>query len=102
MINIPEHHFNILKNILKHYNYTFYIFGSRITNNAKPLSDIDLFYKEDIPEKIIISLENEFEESDLPYKVDLINYNSCDDDFKKIMDSNYVIVQKICNSTKNK
>jgi predicted nucleotidyltransferase len=95
MINIKDDHLNIVQTILKPYDYKFYVFGSRVTNHAKPLSDIDLFYKEDIPEKTLLLIEEEFEESDLPYKVDLINYYSCDDNFKKIMDSNNIILPKL-------
>ena len=43
----------------------------------------------------MVLLEEEFEESDLPYKVDLINYYSCDENFKKIMDSNNIILPKL-------
>lgn len=28
--------------------------------------------------------------ADLPYKVDLVNYNSCDEEFKKIIDKNCI------------
>ena len=41
MINMEKRHLEILKNILKNYNYTFYMFGSRITDRAKKLSDPD-------------------------------------------------------------
>ena len=70
------------------------MFGSRITDKVKEFSDLDLFYTEDIPEKIIMNIENELEESDLPYKVDIVNYNKCDKTFQKIMKSGYVKLQR--------
>jgi predicted nucleotidyltransferase len=93
MINIEPKHLQIIKTILSHYNYSFYVFGSRITQKAKRFSDIDLLYFENIPSDTLLKLEEEFEESDLPYKVDLVNYNQCDEDFKKIIGSNYVPLQ---------
>ncbi len=87
MINIKPRHLDIVMSILNKYDYKFYVFGSRVTDKAKEFSDLDLFYNEDIPEKIIMNIEDEFEESDLPYKVDIVNYNKCDKNFQKIMKS---------------
>jgi predicted nucleotidyltransferase len=76
MINIKPKHLDIVLGIIGKYNYNFYAFGSRITEKIKEFSDLDLFYTENIPEKIIIDIEDELEESDLPYKVDIIDYNN--------------------------
>jgi predicted nucleotidyltransferase len=84
-INISDKHLAIIKNILRKYNYSFYLFGSRITDKAKQFSDVDLFYTDDIPIKHLLQLEEEFENSDLPYKVDLVDYNKCDHEFQAIM-----------------
>jgi len=93
MINIEDRHLKILKSILAKYDYNFYVFGSRITDKAKKFSDLDLLYFDDIDDKIIAKLQEEFEESDLPYKVDLVNYNLCDESFKKIIGTNYVSIK---------
>ncbi|MFK7968494.1 MAG: nucleotidyltransferase domain-containing protein [Rickettsiaceae bacterium] len=94
MINIKPKHLEIVLSILGKYNYSFYVFGSRITDKIKEFSDLDLFYTEDIPEKIIMNIENEFEESDLPYKVDIVNYNKCDKIFQEIMKLGCVKLKK--------
>jgi predicted nucleotidyltransferase/ribosomal protein S18 acetylase RimI-like enzyme len=93
MINIDPRHLKIIKNILSKYDYTFYLFGSRLTYKAKAFSDIDLYYTEDIPATLLNKLEEDFEESDLPYKADLVDYNKCDEGFKKIMLQNYLCLQ---------
>ncbi|MBM4222973.1 MAG: nucleotidyltransferase domain-containing protein [Gammaproteobacteria bacterium] len=93
MIYMDDKHFNILKNIFEKYNYHFYAFGSRVLGNHKKYSDIDIFFCENIPQKIIYSLEEEFEESDLPFKVDLIDYQKCDADFQTIMTRSYIQIQ---------
>lgn len=94
ILNIEKRHLDIVNKILSKQKYNFFVFGSRITANAKRLSDLDLLYFEDIPEKVIGILEEEFEESDLPYKVDLVDYNSCDEEFKNRIAQNYIPFQK--------
>ena len=93
MINISEKHLAIIKSILEKYNYSFYLFGSRITNKIKRFSEVDLFYIVDIPAKDISQLEEEFENSDLPYKVDLVDYNKCDPEFQHIMKTANICIQ---------
>ena len=93
MINIEDRHLEVVKKILNKYDYSFFLFGSRITTKAKKFSDIDLLYFEHIPNNIILQLEEEFEESDLPYKVDLVNYHKCDFDFQQIIANQYICLQ---------
>lgn len=52
MINMQPKHLHILTSILFPYPYTFYMFGSRITSQAKMFSDVDMFYKEVIPNSV--------------------------------------------------
>lgn len=94
MINIKPKHLDIVLGILGKYKYDFFVFGSRITDKVKEFSDLDLFYKDDIPENIIMDIEDKFEESDLPYKVDIVNYNKCDEDFQRIMKSSCVKLKR--------
>lgn len=94
MINIKDPHLNIVKNVLQKYDFSFYVFGSRITDKAKEFSDLDLLYFDEIPDAVLINIINDFEESDLPYEVDLLDYNKFDDDFKKIIGKNYICIQK--------
>ena len=55
------------------------LFGSRAKGTAKPGSDIDLAIMNDgVTEEIILRLKQEFEESSLPYTVDVINYPALD------------------------
>jgi len=52
-----------------------YVFGSRAKGNFKPGSDIDLaIMNAGITDETIRSLKVDFEESALPYIVDIINY----------------------------
>ena len=93
-INIEARHLKILKEVLTNFNYNFYIFGSRITPKARKFSDLDLLYFEEIPLNVLLQLEEALEESDLPYKVDLVNYHKCDESFKKIIGKNYICIKE--------
>ena len=57
------------------------IFGSRAQNRHKQGSDIDLAIMNDgISAKTVREIQSEFEESSLPYRIDLINYPELEHD----------------------
>lgn len=90
MLNIEPKHLEIAQGILKKYPYDFYVFGSRVTGKAKKLSDLDLCYFASIPLKELLKLEDDFEESDLPYKVDLVDLNKCGKEFMALIKTDVV------------
>ncbi len=94
MLIIDEKHLKIVQDILKKYPYSFYAFGSRVNGKPKKLSDLDLYFTADIPYNIRDHLDADFEESDLPYKVDIINWNTCSDTFKKEISKNTICIQQ--------
>ena len=52
-----------------------HIFGSRAKGTHKPASDIDLaVINEGVNDRTILRIKADFEDSTLPYKVDLVNY----------------------------
>ena len=71
-----------------------YAFGSRYKNNNRKFSDFDIAI--DTGEKLSFEflniLKDAFEESDLPYRVDIIDYNNISDKFKKIVDGGNEII----------
>ena len=51
------------------------LFGSRAKGTFKKGSDIDLaIFTESLSEEIILKLKEDFEESSLPYRVDIVHY----------------------------
>lgn len=68
----------IIAILKKHPEITLvHLFGSRANGNFKPGSDIDIaLMNKGIPDKIISRLVSDFEESTLPYFVDVINYQT--------------------------
>ncbi len=67
------------------------MFGSRIKGTAKHYSDLDLVLLTEAPLTIRQQreLEEAFSDSDLPFKVDLIDWVSCCDNFKQIILTRY-------------
>lgn len=61
-----------------------WLFGSRSTGNAKPFSDIDLLVDVGHPMSLemMTKLSSAFDESTLPYKVDIADIHSISDGFK--------------------
>ena len=96
MICVSSDEFKIIINILKVYikKGKVYAFGSRYKNNNRKFSDLDIAI--DIGKKLsfefLTALKEAFEESDLPYRVDIIDYNNISDKFKKIVDNGNEII----------
>lgn len=92
-LHMEDRHLALIQNILAKYDYSFFAFGSRVKATHKRFSDLDLFFCEHIPNKALMQLETELEESDLPFKVDIVNYNNCEADFQKIILNDYACIQ---------
>jgi type I restriction enzyme S subunit len=69
--------------------------GSRVTGNARPYSDLDLMVVGNEP----LSLEKRaeiaeaFDESDLPFKVDIVDWARTDEGFREIVSKNKIILR---------
>lgn len=66
--------------------YQVFIFGSRVTGKGKKFSDYDvgIWGKKPVPSNTIILIEEAFEESDLPYKVDIVDFSLVSSNFRKV------------------
>jgi len=66
--------------------YQVFIFGSRVLGKAKKYSDYDvgIFGKKSVPATKMVLIEEALEESDLPYKVDVVDFSLVSADFKKV------------------
>lgn len=75
MIDITAKDLEIVKSILQKYvpQCEVRIFGSRINNTARIHSDLDLVIidKDIIPRETLFDLKDAFDESMLPYRVDI-------------------------------
>lgn len=70
-------------------------FGSRATRNAKPYSDLDLAIIGEQPVSIALlaALAHDFTESNLPFKVDLIDWATTGEEFRRIITRDHVVLQ---------
>ncbi len=84
--SIDQEDLEIVVNILKQAPIDFYAYGSRAKGTNKKFSDLDLCYKQNLSQEILYRLMDDFEESDLPFKVDLADYNKCTNQFKELID----------------
>ncbi|KPJ67872.1 MAG: DNA polymerase beta subunit [Coxiella sp. DG_40] len=98
MIDINSKHLEVVKSILaKHLpGYEIWAFGSRIDSTAKKYSDLDLVIITDIPVPLITiaSVKEAFSESNLPFKVDIIDWSITSENFRKIIKERYTVIQK--------
>jgi predicted nucleotidyltransferase len=72
VLQITPSDYHILQSILSKYPYCFYAYGSRAKGTAYKFSDLDICYQEDIPADIVCQIEEELEESDLPFMIELV------------------------------
>jgi type I restriction enzyme S subunit len=71
-------------------------FGSRVTGSAESTSDLDLAVIGEgrLDRRSKMLLREAFEESNLPFRVDVLDYNAISADFRTIVDEQYEVVQK--------
>ena len=98
MIDIQDKHFAILQQILHAYipNIPVWVFGSRIKGTAKPYSDLDIVIvgQQKIPQNTYYQIQDAFEESELPYRVDVLDWHRISDEFRALIQQKYVILSK--------
>ena len=86
MINIEPRHRRMIEEILIRHVPTHEIraFGSRVTGKAKPYSDLDLVVlgSQRLPQPVLYKLRDDFEESDLPFRIDILDWNRLSAEFK--------------------
>lgn len=70
-------------------------FGSRVKGTAKPYSDLDLALITAHPLSLERSgaLREAFDESDLPIRVDLVDWATTSASFRKIIEQDKVVIQ---------
>jgi len=98
LIDIRPDHWAIVAEILLRHVPTCEVraFGSRVTWTAKEYSDLDLAIVTTQPlgHLRMADLREAFEESDLSFKVDVLDLAVISKAFQKIIDKKYVVIQK--------
>ena len=97
-IDLNSHDLKVVCEILKNYasDYTVLAFGSRVKGNAKKYSDLDLAIMTQQPlsfSKMAI-IKEAFDESDLPIRVDVVDWAETSETFRKIIEQDKVVIQE--------
>ena len=98
-VDVSPEHMRIVRDILRTYvpQYDVWVFGSRARRTAKKYSDLDLAIITEKPLNLETSaaLTDAFSESDLPYKVDVVDWYTAQDSFRKIIQRDKVVIQQV-------
>lgn len=95
-IDVQAHHWEIVRGILlKHVPlYEVWAFGSRATWTARRYSDLDLavITARPLPLDVSAAMREDFSESDLPWKVDVLDWATTSASFRKIIARDRVLL----------
>ena len=91
-VDIRPDHLEIVQDILcKHLpvGVKVWVFGSRANWTTKDSSDLDLALEDEsqLSHRVLGTLKDAFEDSSLPYRVDLVDLNRIGDSFRRIVES---------------
>lgn len=93
MICVTENEMDIILKILKKHvpKAEVFVFGSRYKGTNKEHSDIDIAvdFKRKMSLKEHTVICEAFEESELPFRVDVLDYNNVSPEFRLLIDAGY-------------
>ncbi len=96
MINTPT--LITVKQILFRYlnpkDYSLFIFGSWVSGKNRKYSDIDIGFKgrKNVSLSTIALLQEAFEESTLPYTVDLVDFSKVSERFRTVAEKDRIML----------
>jgi len=97
-IDIRPDQWNTVRDVLDRHvpDREVWAFGSRATGTAREYSDLDLCVVGATPLGLATraALSEDFAESDLPFKVDVVDWATASTAFRAIMEKQRVVVQK--------
>jgi predicted nucleotidyltransferase len=96
-IDVSPEEWRIIRDILyKHVpDREVWAFGSRTRGTARRYSDLDLAILTDVPLSFDIggAMKEDFSESDLPFRVDILDWAVTQENFRRIVERDKVVVQ---------
>lgn len=94
-LQISEIERKIVSDILEKYlpNCEVWAFGSRAKGTANPYSDLDLaiISNTELPLELMADLKEEFSNSDLIYKIDILDWNNTSEYFQEIIKQEKIV-----------
>ena len=102
-LQVPSEHLPVIEEILRRHvpDREVWAFGSRVKGTAKDTSDLDLVVRGEspLPFAVLGGLRDDFSESNLPYRVDLVDWANTSDSFRRIIEHDSQIVQRANGTT---
>ena len=86
----------VLAALVRHIpNHEVWAFGSRTNGKHKPFSDLDIVVIGDlsVPLNILAALSEELSESALTCKVDIVDWATTSETFRKLIAQHYIVLQ---------
>lgn len=93
MIHVTEKELVIIKNILKNYKNEYFVFGSRATGLNRKYSDLDICFTKPMLFLHQALIKEAFEESNLPYTVDFLDFNLMSPEFQNIIKKDMILLK---------
>ena len=98
MIDLNPNHLGTVRAILAEHvpGCEVRAFGSRTTWTAKDYSDLDLAVvcEKQLDWRVLGRLKEAFEESDLPMRVDALDWHAISESFREVIERDYVVIQE--------
>ena len=98
LLDLQASHLGIMREILRRCvpHLEIWAFGSRVRGMAHPSSDLDLciLSEEPLTFHLLSQLRDSFSSSTLPFRVDVVDWATTSDSFRKIIEENKIVVQK--------
>jgi predicted nucleotidyltransferase len=94
-VGLNDLHRKMVVDLLNHYipNTRVWIYGSRAKGTARPASDLDMIAFTQPDQTLQVSaLKEAFEESNLPFRVDLFVWDEVPDTFRKTIEEDHQIL----------
>ncbi|HXU93643.1 MAG TPA: nucleotidyltransferase domain-containing protein [Gallionella sp.] len=97
-LDVRPDHLEVVRKILRRNvpDRVVWAFGSRVAGKAKLASDLDLCIvgETPLPYEVSAQLRQDFSDSDIPYTVDIVDWATCSEGFRAIIERDRVTVQE--------
>ncbi|MEA2776845.1 MAG: type restriction enzyme subunit [Acetobacteraceae bacterium] len=97
MLDLSPRDLAIVRDILRKHipDYEVWAFGSRTKGTSRRYSDLDLAIITDAPLSLQVrgDMAEDFSESDLPFRVDILDWATTQDYFRRIVEQDRIILQ---------
>jgi type I restriction enzyme S subunit len=97
MLDVSPTHLEIVRAILRNHvpDLEVFAFGSRVQGTARRYSDLDLAVMTQAPLcfAVLGALQEDFSASDLPFRVDILDWAATQDSFRRVIERDRIVVQ---------